>query len=1325
MKQLKRWLSLLLILAMLLPMIYVGPVAQVQAASSYISTSYPANLSVKTTKSATLMKEPSTQAASAYVVAKDTMLTVKALHKNTAGTYWYEVLYYGLTLFVDATAATLVDHLTGDVTVSDLMTPAALGYGQGFPLGGTITSKLNKLGKVTASVHYHSNIHKEPAITSSATVNGYSYSLQGNAVDNNMIYSDLPTGSYTHMLTAEAISYYINDSGELTTSTKTVVLDNKPLVVTLANSNNPIVAKGIDVSVWNGDIDWAAVSTQVDFAILRLGWETTLDTRFTENAAGCNANGVPFGVYIYSYAENEAEAIAEAQFAINALKNYDVDLPIFFDIEDECQSVLGAAAIQNIVKAFCNTIRDAGYEPGLYTFLSWFNSYFGDSYYNSLPKWVAQIDGSACSYGKGVTMWQYSWVGSFNGMSGDVDCNYYFGEFPGKNSDTSYLSKCTYYPSNLNATVIGAAELRQYPSSDYTLLDTMAAGTKVRVTGVYKNAYGNYWYQVEKDGVTGYTFHDNLVVDEYLFDDLSVVDPKMDNIALNSGYYLKGWLRSVYNQMTQINARIYSGEDTTVSPALSSSAAVNTKEYTLSYSDVCDALHFNKLSAGYYTYEISADVKNYYVDNGTLTSKNENVVVWTAPFTVGGAAITPPESVACQHSKVTQPAVAPTCSATGLTEGSYCSKCGEIFATQTVIPATGHSYTSKILPATCQEYERVEYTCGACGDNYSVYTNQSDWTEILPEGVPAELVETKTQYRYSDYETKTSNAASLAGYTQLSKKWVKKSSGSVQYPDSWPAGFDTSNELYKNYNNKPYTAGETATTKTEVGAKELIGHIMWHWCSGDYSDGPYNRTTSKTKTDYYDTFHAFATPLASLDPRTLTPASDGSVTYSYRGACGDTWWWYYTPIYYQTYATYEAEFTYERWTDWSAWSDAPIAATSTRKVETRTLYRYFNGELGDHTFEGGLCIYCGESQFCPHPDHNTDGICAKCGETVPHTYVDGTCSVCGKAQEIKAIKPAGSALSFKDEAQMKIYFTTENLGDVALADMGLLTWNVPKINGTLEDARAVVSGVHDAGDGVYWVATKGIPAKNLGDTIYFKVYAKLADGTYVYSPMMSTSPKAYAMNQINHSSSKNLRALCVALLNYGAAAQEHFGYKVYDLMNAGLTDAQRAYVQEYDASMVYDVPAVPAEKLGMFVRNAKAFKSMYANVNFGGAFAINYYFTPAYEMDGEMTLYFWDESRVTSLDELKPENAAGSMTMELRNGQYWGDLTGISARLINYKAYMAGVYTSNGVTYTTGVLPYSVAMYCKNIAANESNAARNLAMQTAVYGYYAKIYFGA
>lgn len=1327
MKRFKKSVSLILALLLTISMVYTGPATTVQAATPSVTANYAAFLSVKTTRAVEL-KEAAGSAASKYTIPADTMLTVQELQQLSDGSYWYKVSYYGLTLYVDATATTMVDHLTGDIKVTDLMSPAALGLGQGFPIGGTISSSFNQLSTVTAAVHHHSNITSTPAISSSDTIGGKSYTMDDSKLDQYLIFSDLAAGSYTYLLTTEVVSYYIDDAGALATSIQTVVLDNKPLIVTDANDPNPVIAKGIDVSVHQGRIDWASVAPQVDFAILRIGFETTLDTQFTNNAAGCNANGVPFGVYIYSYAESEAEAIAEANFVINALKNYDVDLPIFFDIEDQVHRVLSSTEIQNIVKAFCDTIRDAGYEPGLYTFLSWFNSYFGGSYYNSLPKWVAQIDVSKCSYAKGLTMWQYSWTGSFSGISGDVDCNYYYGEFPGKSTDKSYLASCDHYPSNLDVTVHKAVDMREYPSSDYSVIDELAVGTKLHVTGLYKNTYGNCWYEVDHDGVTGYVGADYVTVDGLRYDDISVTAPTMTDLALNSGYYLKGRLGAKYNDLHTVHAKVYNGEDTLGSPVLISSATAKAKSYVLNYSDVCDGMIFSDLEVGYYTYEISADVKNYYVSGGSLTSETKNVVVWTKPFTVGGATIEPPASVVCDHVIVTQPGYAATCTTDGLSDGTHCSKCGAILTKQTVIKATGHSYTTQTLPATCIDFEKLKHTCSGCGDTYTTYADDMDqlWSETKPEGLEESQIRSKVQYRYADFKTFTSGEPSVAGYTQLSKTWKKTGSGSVQYVDSWPTGYDTSHSLYGQYDQSKKTASETATDKTVVESNGIIGNVFYHWCLGTYTAGPINRSTSPTKTDRYNTFHSFYAGISTVDPTTLTQASDTSVTYPNADACTDSHWWYFIPVYEQKYTTYEAEFTYEGWGEWSAWSDPPVTASDSRKVETRTVYLTDPSALGAHSYVDGVCSLCGAEDpdaGCKHTAHDPSGICTACGESVGHSYVGGACAVCGKAEPAPTIQPTFSSVSFEDEVVLNIYFTIAEMEGVALKDMGLLTWTTPQNNGTIENAQKVIPGA--VGDGTtFMVCSEGIPAKKLGDLVYFRVYAKLADGTYVYSAMYSTSPKSYAMGRIRNSSDPYVRSICVAMLNYGAEAQKYFSYRPYSLMNSELTAAEKALVAPYEASMVSKLPAVDSVKSSKIPFNG-GFSALRPSVSFDEAFSLNFYFTPTYEVDSTVQLYYWSAEDYASASYLTLSNATGVFDGEPveDTANYWGAISGIAAKEIDRPWYFVGVYQSGGLTYTTGVRVYSLGTYCAAMAAKEDSEIKDFAAATAVYGHYAKAYF--
>ena len=1029
MRIMKKCLCFVLVLLSLVSVICVVPETHVHAASAsdYISQTYASSLTVLTTKTVNLMSMPTTASGSSvkYTIPADTVLTVTALHKNTEGKYFYKILYYNLTLYVDATATTILDHLTGDVTFTNGYSPSSLTLGNGFPIQGNITSSLNDIGKVTASMYNGTNLTRTPAITSSDTVNGKSYNLTNSTVDKNLIFSDLPKGSYSYVVTAEAVSYYIDSTGALKTVVNPVVLENQICAVTNGSSPNPVLHNGIDVSVWNGNIDWAKVKTQVDFAILRASWEETADTKFVTNANGCRDNGIPFGVYVYSYAENAAEAIGEAEYVLSLVDGYDMDLPIFFDFEDECQMNLTAAKQQEIVKAFCDTIYAGGKQPGLYTYVWLLRSVFTDTYYKTIPIWTAEINGSSyTSYKGGLWMWQWSWVGQFNGMSGDVDCNKMYVDLPNQNkSDTSYLSSCTYYPANSTAVTTANCNIRQYPSTDYTQLGTLASGTNVHVTGLYKNTYGNYWYQIEYDnGKTGYIGADYANISMFLYTDVTVKNPKMaSNLAVGKGYYIQGELTSIYNQLGTVHAKIFSGENTLASPTLKSSHTINKKSYNLYKSTVDYSLNFGLLTEGYYTYEISADVNNYYINNGSLTNRSANVVVWRSPLTVGNATITPPASNVCVHNIVTQDGKVPTCTEPGLTIGTKCSLCGEVLSEQETLAALGHSYEVKLIDATCIEAAYYQYTCTNCGDTYKEFASTGSWMESRPAGYEDYELEIKTQYRTSKYEEKTSANATESGYTQKSKSWQDKGNTTITYAKTWPDGFDKSNSFYTKYNITPKTNSESGNTKYQIVTAEASANawIYWHWCR-NYQYGPINRTTSLYKTGDYTTFHAFYSTdnPASKDKGAVT---DGSVIFANADACKDAYWFYNVPLYKQTYKTYTALYTHYRWSDWSDWSDTPATATDTLKVETRQVYRIKG--LGDHRFSRGRCLVCdyvcshrwsegkceiclmscmhkwanGECTICKQPCTHSwqNGVCTSCSQVCTHNWSAGECTVCG------------------------------------------------------------------------------------------------------------------------------------------------------------------------------------------------------------------------------------------------------------------------------------------------------------------------------------------
>ena len=309
-----------------------------------------------------------------------------------------------------------------------------------------------------------------------------------------------------------------------------------------------------------------------------------------------------------------------------------------------------------------------------------------------------------------------------------------------------------------------------------------------------------------------------------------------------------------------------------------------------------------------------------------------------------------------------------------------------------------HDYLPAYIDATCVDYGYTIYTCTLCGDTYTVYEGDyTEWSTTKPSGVAEDLIETKTQYRYADKETTTSYEPSLSGWTQVSGEWKQSGSGSVQYVKSWPSGFDTSHSLYSTYNKSPKSNTETTTDKTTINSDKVSGYLYYHWCRGTYTAGPIDRGSKATKQSPFVAFHAF---YSTTNPNTLNaaPDNDGSYRYENGNCCKDTYWYFYTPVNTQTYTTYRKLFTYERWGNWSDWTDNVYTASASRKVESRTMYRTVIGQLGDHSWNSGVVTTPAD---CTH-----DGVktytCTHCGETktaaIPktgHDYEDGYCTSCG------------------------------------------------------------------------------------------------------------------------------------------------------------------------------------------------------------------------------------------------------------------------------------------------------------------------------------------
>lgn len=196
-----------------------------------------------------------------------------------------------------------------------------------------------------------------------------------------------------------------------------------------------MIKKGIDVSKWQGTIDWLKVKNSgVTFAILRIGYgryDNQKDSQFERNYEQARNNGISVGVYLYSYAKSVEQAREEADCVINWLNNRHLDLPVYYDIEDKSQNDLSKSVLTDMCEAFCEKIESAGYWAGVYS-----SKYFLTNKldYSALEKkytiWVAQFNIKNTYAGK-YDMWQYSSTGSVQGISGNVDLDYLYRELGG------------------------------------------------------------------------------------------------------------------------------------------------------------------------------------------------------------------------------------------------------------------------------------------------------------------------------------------------------------------------------------------------------------------------------------------------------------------------------------------------------------------------------------------------------------------------------------------------------------------------------------------------------------------------------------------------------------------------------------------------------------------------------------------------------------------------------------------------------------------------------------------------------------------------------
>lgn len=233
-------------------------------------------------------------------------------------------------------------------------------------------------------------------------------------INGNVYYYDKNHNKVTGDQIIQGIKYHFTDEG------------------ILAMNNNGVM--GIDVSKYNGNIDWNAVKNSgVSFVIIRCGYRGSAtgvlveDPKFRSNIQGATAAGLKVGVYFFTQAVNEVEAVEEASMVLSLVKGYGLSYPIFIDTERTSSGNgradrLDRATRTAVCKAFCETIRNAGYSAGVYASKSWFNDNLNYGSLSGYRIWLAQY-ASEPTFGNRYDMWQYSSTGTVSGISGKVDMN--------------------------------------------------------------------------------------------------------------------------------------------------------------------------------------------------------------------------------------------------------------------------------------------------------------------------------------------------------------------------------------------------------------------------------------------------------------------------------------------------------------------------------------------------------------------------------------------------------------------------------------------------------------------------------------------------------------------------------------------------------------------------------------------------------------------------------------------------------------------------------------------------------------------------------------
>ena len=191
---------------------------------------------------------------------------------------------------------------------------------------------------------------------------------------------------------------------------------------------------GIDVSRHNGEVNWDAVKNAgIQFAMIRVGYGDDLsnqdDIQAVRNMQECERLGIPYGVYLYSYATNTdgavESAVSEANHVKRMIAGHNPQLGIWYDMEDDCQDKLSNEQLADIAVRFLEEMRPCGYDLGIYASLNFWNTRLNSARLDGYKRWVAQW-ADECTYNGTYHFWQYTSKGIVDGIEGNVDMDIWY-----------------------------------------------------------------------------------------------------------------------------------------------------------------------------------------------------------------------------------------------------------------------------------------------------------------------------------------------------------------------------------------------------------------------------------------------------------------------------------------------------------------------------------------------------------------------------------------------------------------------------------------------------------------------------------------------------------------------------------------------------------------------------------------------------------------------------------------------------------------------------------------------------------------------------------